>query len=141
VTLGVLAATAVVVVALGAFLVGRVTAPRAAVPSTGGTFLDGSRAGEAQGLQEGRALQAGTSVPAAQRRPVQDAFRAGYVAGANDVFGQNDGGWAIGPPYVITLERGAGEITYRVRGRELMQSGVAYLLCPDGQTVCQEPHR
>jgi hypothetical protein len=32
----------------------------------------------------------------------RDAFQAGYAAGANDVFGDCDGGWDYDRPYVIT---------------------------------------
>ena len=55
----------------------------------------GLRAGRAVGIREGRALQ--------QKAPARKAFRAGYTAGANDVFGGFDGGWSLGTPYVITL--------------------------------------
>ena len=71
----------------------------------------GERAGKAQGLAEGRALQ----VPPSGGRRM--AFRAGYAAGANDVFGGYDGGWYLGRPYVITLARGRGPIAYRIDSR------------------------
>jgi hypothetical protein len=41
----------------------------------------------------------------------------GYVAGANDVFGGLDGGWSVGQPYVITLDRGSKGITHRIKDR------------------------
>jgi hypothetical protein len=69
----------------------------------------GLRAGRAVGIREGRALQQ----PAAARK----AFRAGYTAGANDVFGGFDGGWSLGTPYVITLGKGAGGVAYRIDKR------------------------
>jgi hypothetical protein len=69
----------------------------------------GLREGRALGVSEGRALQ----IPASGRR----AFRAGYVAGANDVFGGFDGGWSFRTPYVITLVHGKRGVTYRIDSR------------------------
>jgi flagellar biosynthesis/type III secretory pathway protein FliH len=74
----------------------------------------GVREGHAAGLQEGRALQA-TGAGAGARA----AFAAGYAAGANDVFAGFDGGWALSQPYVITLARGRGAVTYRIDSRRL----------------------
>jgi hypothetical protein len=73
----------------------------------------GAREGRAAGLAEGRALQATASAPHGTRA----AFKAGYAAGANDVFGGFDGGWSLGTPYVITLRKGSGAITYRIDSR------------------------
>ena len=79
---------------LGAAALGRTTAP----------------ANEREaGVREGRELQ----VPPAAR----DAFQAGYEAGANDVFGGFDGGWDFGRPYVITLKKGTGGVTYAIATR------------------------
>jgi hypothetical protein len=72
----------------------------------------GVREGRAAGVQEGRALQAAGSAPSARA-----AFDAGYAAGANDVFGGFDGGWSLGEPYVITLARASGGVTYRIDSR------------------------
>jgi hypothetical protein len=69
----------------------------------------GLREGRALGVREGRALQ----TPATGRR----AFKAGYVAGANDVFGGFDGGWALGARYVVTVARGSHGVTYRFDSR------------------------
>jgi len=102
-------------------------------------YLDGLSAGQAQGRREGRALQEGAALPAGARQPVQDAFTAGYSAGANDVFGQYDGGWDLSTPYLVTIEQGSGPIAYRIATREALQPGVDYYLCPDGHHVCQQP--
>jgi hypothetical protein len=64
-------------------------------------------------VREGRALQASASSP----RGTRAAFEAGYAAGANDVFGGFDGGWSLDTPYVITLRKGSGAITYRIDSR------------------------
>jgi hypothetical protein len=90
---------AAVAIAIGLVALGRVTA--------GGDA--GFDAGRAQGVQEGRALQAPPTA--------RSAFDAGYAAGANDVFGGYDGGWDLGRPYVITLARGRGGVTYRIASR------------------------
>jgi hypothetical protein len=82
----------VLVVAAGAL--GRATAP------------DNDRAA---GIQEGRALQ--------QPAQARDAFKAGYQAGANDVFGGYDGGWDYDRPYVITLKKGSNGVTYAIASR------------------------
>jgi hypothetical protein len=76
----------------------------------------GVREGRAAGLQEGRALQASGSAPTTRA-----AFDAGYAAGANDVFGGFDGGWSLAEPYVITLARGSGGVTYRIDSRRLVR--------------------
>jgi hypothetical protein len=73
----------------------------------------GLREGRALGVREGRALQASASSP----RGTRAAFEAGYAAGANDVFGGFDGGWSLDTPYVITLRKGSGAITYRIDSR------------------------
>jgi hypothetical protein len=77
----------------------------------------GIREGRAAGVQEGRALQLGESRPRNSRRSARRAFHAGYVAGANDVFGGFDGGWSFTRSYVIKLKRGSGAITYRIDSR------------------------
>ena len=87
-------------------------------PGTSGqTYLDGLIAGQAQGREEGRALELGQTLPAGERDAVETAFKAGYAAGANDVFGGFDGGWSLSEPYVITLARGSGAVTYRIDSR------------------------
>ncbi|MGX7679043.1 hypothetical protein ACSMXN_09090 [Jatrophihabitans sp. DSM 45814] len=102
-------------------------------------YLDGLRAGEAEGRQEGRALQATKLVPASSQQVAKDAFNQGYSAGANDIFGDYDGGWELSVPYVITLERGTGEITYRVKSRTLFEPKINYYLCSNGHDACQQP--
>jgi len=104
-------------------------------------YLAGLHDGVVQGRQEGRALQEGDTVPAGSRRPVQVAFNDGYAAGANDVFGGYDGGWALTEPYVVTLERARAPIVYRIGSRTPLQFGVSYFLCPNGRDLCQEPRR
>jgi hypothetical protein len=85
----------VAVLVVGAAAIGRVTAPQ-----------DDRQAG----IEEGRALQ--------QPAQARDAFKAGYAAGANDVFGGYDGGWDYDRPYVITLTKGSDGVTYKIATRE-----------------------
>ncbi len=141
----VLAAAAVV---LGGFLAGRATdrvrdgggrgAGTAAAYEQGRSagYLAGLRDGEAQGLREGRALQETGALPAGSRQAAQVAFGDGYAAGANDVFGGYDGGWALATPYVITLERGTDGVTYRIADRAGVEPGTTYRLCADGRGLC-----
>ncbi len=103
-----MAALAGVALAGGGFAVGRVSA------DTGAGHDAGVREGHAAGLQEGRALQV-------SGRGARAAFAAGYAAGADDVFAGFDGGWSLSLPYVITLARGSGAITYRIDSRRLAQ--------------------
>jgi hypothetical protein len=122
---------ACVAVAGGLFALGRATAPGDGADAEGFAAghaaglnegrveglsrgrSEGVRAGRAAGVREGRALQEGASVsPSAAR-----AFRDGYDAGANDVFGGFDGGWSLSSPYVITLRKGSGAIAYRIDSR------------------------
>jgi hypothetical protein len=100
------------VLAAGAFVIGRVTAPHAV-----SGYAAGVAAGRAQGVQEGRALQEGLALPADTRDATTAAFNAGYRAGANDVFGGYDGGWSLGARYLITLAAGSDGITYRIASR------------------------
>ena len=126
------------------FFVGRLSAATTADDSGyqaghSAGYLQGLSAGQAQGLQEGRALQEGVALPADSRQPVQDAFTAGYTAGANDVFAQYDGGWYLSTPYVVTVDQGSGAIAYRIATRTALQPGINYFLCPDGQGLCEQP--
>jgi hypothetical protein len=127
----------------GLVVLGRVTADPAPASRTGvdrsDDYFDGLQVGEAQGRREGRALQEGIALPASTRRPVHDAFDAGYAAGANDAFAGYDGGWAIGVPYVVTIAEASGHIVYRIKSREAIEPNVNYYLCPDGHGLCQEP--
>jgi hypothetical protein len=128
-------ALAGIAVAGGAFAVGRESADRDGARAEGrqaglregravgllqGRALGravGLRDGAAAGVREGRILEAGRSAPRGSRNAARRAFAAGYTAGANDVFGGFDGGWSLSTPYVITLRRGSGAITYRIDTR------------------------
>ncbi len=134
-----MAAAILVAAALG--WIGRETVHRGAPLSETGrsdAYFDGLRVGEAQGRQEGRALQEGASLPRDSRHPVTDAFNAGYAAGTNDAFAGYDGGWALSVPYVITVEEGSGHIVYRISSRTPIATNVNYYLCADGHDICQE---
>jgi hypothetical protein len=132
------AVLAVVFAAGAAFLLGRATAP---APKAKGDYFAGLRAGEAQGRQEGRALQAGAELPRNARDAARRAFDAGYAAGANDVFAGYDGGWTMNRPWIVTLDPGTGQIVYRIDTRERIRPGVDYYLCPDGRSLCQQPRK
>lgn len=124
--------------------IGRETAPTGAPSSEtvrSDAYLAGLRAGEAQGRQEGRALQEGASLPSSSRQPVTDAFNAGYADGMNDAFAGGDGGWDLSVPYLITLEKGSGRIVYRISSHAPVAANVNYYLCADGHTSCQERRR
>lgn len=130
-------------VAAGVFLLGRFTAPSAARPAQRGAggYFAGLRAGEAQGREEGRASQEGAALPRSERHVARHAFRAGYVAGSNDVFAGYDGGWQMRVPWLVTLVGGHGQIVYRIRDREQLEPGFAYYLCAGGHSVCRERRR
>lgn len=102
---------ACVAVGGGLFVLGRESADDGGARSEG--RAEALREGRAAGVAEGRALQASAAAPHGTRA----AFEAGYAAGANDVFGGFDGGWSLGTPYVITLRKGSGAITYRIDSR------------------------
>jgi hypothetical protein len=140
--LGVVAAIAI---AAGLVLLGRLTAP--STPSTPAApadtaashsddYFDGLRVGEAQGRRVGRAIQEGAELPASSRKPVTDAFNAGYAAGANDAFAGYDGGWTLGAPYIVILEGGNDQIAYRIRTRTVLERNVNYYLCTNGHELC-----
>ena len=130
---------AAVAIAAALFLLGRITAPTPHASRLSiGTYLDGLRDGAAQGREQGRAFQVGSELPPDDRHIARDAFRAGYAAGANDVFAGYDGGWAFGVPWVITLGPGREGIDHRILGRTQIEPGVAYFLCPDGRTLCHQ---
>jgi hypothetical protein len=96
----------------GLFALGRLTAGGGSGESPTAAYARGFRDGRAAGLEEGRALQ----VAAGGR----SAFKAGYVAGADDVFGGYDGGWSLGTKYVVTLEDPPGPQSYAIVRRSLL---------------------
>jgi hypothetical protein len=118
-----------VLVAAGTFWVGRATAPRPAPADRG------YDAGHADGVREGRAVQATLNLPASDRA----VFESGYLAGKADVFAGYDGGWDHNAPYVIVLVPGGTGVTYRIGSRTRLEPGVNYYLCPDGHTLCRTP--
>ena len=122
--------------AAGSFALGRGTAGHAAAGSSQ-TYA----AGYADGMRDGRATQATLSLPGDQAAAARDAFAQGYAAGANDVFVGYDGGWGLSEPYVIVLVHGDHGISYRIGSRTPLQPGVNYHLCPNSQTLCQEPRK
>jgi hypothetical protein len=132
---------------VGLIALGRITADTSAVHARGyeagrsAGFYSGLRQGEGQGIQEGRALQISQALPAGSQDLARTEFNAGYAAGANDAFGGYDGGWYLSTPYVISLIRGGGPITYRISARTVVQAGVNYYLCADSHTICQGPRR
>ena len=106
----VVAVVAGVALAVGGFALGRATADTRCGPRRRGAR--GPRRGPAGGPgAAGHGL--------ARPRGARAAFDAGYAAGANDVFGGFDGGWSLSEPYVITLARGSGAVTYRIDSRRL----------------------
>ncbi len=117
----------------GVFVLGRVTAGGHGAPA--GAYTRGLEAG----IREGRAEQETRALPGGARDGAKTAFDDGYLAGADDVFGGYDGGWALSAPYVITLRRGGGGVTYRFAERVPFRDGVAYFLCPHSHRLCQEP--
>ena len=136
---------ALIALALGAglFLLGRVTSnadDRYAAGRSAG-YYSGLRQGESRGVQEGRSLQFATSLPEDSREALRASFDAGYTAGANDTFGGYDGGWYVSTPYLITLAKGSGAITYDLSSRTLLHGDTDYFLCPNTQKICHRPHR
>jgi hypothetical protein len=113
-------------------VIGRGTAPR---HDPG--FAQGNAAGYAEGIAAGRALQIGDSVPTGSKDVAQTAFQAGYRAGEADAFGNYDGGWKLGAPYVVIVGEGVAGATYRFVERDQLTPGTTYRLCPDGTTLCQ----
>jgi hypothetical protein len=133
-------AAAAALILVGRWTVGSAPAPKAAHKvDQSDDYFDGLQVGEAQGRREGRAIQEGAELPAASRRPVHDAFDAGYAAGLNDAFAGYDGGWAIGLPYVVVIANGTGQVAYRIKTREALEPRMNYFLCPNGRDLCEEP--
>jgi hypothetical protein len=118
---------AVAGLAAGTFVLGRGTAQmdeqRSLAAEAHGRAV-GIREGRAAGVQEGRALERTNSLPPRRRAAAKAAFDAGYVAGANDVFGGFDGGWSLTSAYVVTIRRGVGRVTYRIDSRVPVRPGV-----------------
>ena len=101
-------------------MVVRIIAALLAVVIVAGAFLVGRHS-------------AGGGKPAA----APGSYRAGYLAGREDAFGNFDGGWGYGEPYVVVLRRGGPRITYRVAERWPMHPGVEYRV--SGRTLCTRP--
>jgi hypothetical protein len=142
-----LGAGVLIAVAVGAVAAGRASVDTRAARNKGyqagvqDGYFKGLPVGEAQGRQEGRAIQEGAALPASDRQPVHDAFNDGYVAGADDVFAGYDGGWSLSTPYLIVVSGGTGKIAYRIASRTPLEPHVDYYLCPDGHSICQQPRR
>ncbi|MBX6370634.1 MAG: hypothetical protein IRZ02_00040 [Acidothermus sp.] len=101
-------------------------------------FQAGYATGEIAGVREGRLLQGTAGLPGPSATQAAAAYEKGYTAGANDAFTLPfDGGWQVGVPYVVVLERGPDGITYRFASREPMNPGVSYYRC--GSRVCSAP--
>ena len=122
----------------GLFLLGRLTSDTD--DGRAGGFYAGLRQGESRGVQEGRALQLTEALPEDARDAARTAFDDGYAAGANDAFGGYDGGWYVSRPYLVTLVKGSGSITYDIGSRTMLHGGIDYYLCPHAQTICQQRH-
>jgi hypothetical protein len=122
------------------FVLGRLTAGGYDAGTRDG-HAAGLREGQAQGRREGQTYQAAQSAPTTSRKAVAAAFANGYAAGANDVFVGYDGGWGLSAPYVVTLGKGSGPVTYRIDSRTGMHAGVNYYLCTGTATLCEEPRR
>jgi len=120
----VLAILALIFVAAGGYWLGRTTSPAPATPDRG----------YAAGVRDGRAEQGTIGLPATDKQ----IFQAGYEAGATDAFAGFDGGWDHKIPYAIVLTPG-DDITYQIASRVQFTPGVAYYLCPDGHSICQQP--
>ncbi len=125
-------AVAAAALAAGAFALGRETAPAEHEPAA--DYL----AGRADGLRAGRAYELGLQLPPGRRAAARAAFDDGYVTGADDAFGDYDGGWALATPYIVTLERGRRGVTYRLETRTELRPGVSYFLCSGTRTLCSE---
>lgn len=124
--------TLVVVAALaGAFLAGRESAPK-----HDHAWEDASGVGYDLGVRIGRALQIGDTVGPKDTAVATRAFEAGYRAAEGDAFGNYDGGWAIGAPYIVILGQGTGGDAYRYAYREPMDKGRSYTTCSTGVGVC-----
>jgi hypothetical protein len=124
-------AIALVAVFIGAFVLGRQTAP-----THSGSWAEGNAVGYDEGVGVGRSLQVGATLPADTKDVATKAFKEGYRAGLVDSFGSYDGGWNIGQPYVVVIEKGIDDAPYRIDQRELLQPGVTYQVCKNGTAVC-----
>jgi len=116
-----------VVAAVGAscFFVGRLSAPTLA-----GSYHAGYTDGQIAGVEQGRSIQGSQSILPADAKSAQDAYKKGYADGENDAFIlQFDGGWKLDTPYIVTVTRATGDITYRFSMRDLMEPGKSYYAC------------
>jgi len=129
--------------AAGMFLLGRHTSDTDGAHSRGYAvgYASGVRHGEARGLRNGRAFQVTEALPDDAKAAARAEFNSGYAAGANDAFSGYDGGWYTSIPYLITLARGSGGITYDISSRTMMAAGVDYFRCPHAKSICHRRHR
>jgi hypothetical protein len=125
-----------VVVAIVAGVAAAFLAGRGSAPKHDPAWEDASDRGYDLGLRVGRELQIGDTVGPKDKDVATHAFEAGYRAAEGDAFGNYDGGWQIGAPYVVILGAGTGGDVYRVAYREPMEKGKSYTLCSTGVGVC-----
>ncbi len=106
------------VVLLVAGLAGAFGLGRASAPHPDRDYAGGLKAGRAAGLAAGREQQAAVGLPGAGKNDARAQFRAGYRAGADDIFDGYDGGWVLGHRYAVVLGPGVAGADYRIIRRE-----------------------
>jgi hypothetical protein len=85
-------------------------------------------------LLGGAFLVGRASVDRSRPAPARGSFEDGLRSGREAAFSGFDGGWAYGKPYIVVLQRGGPEITYRIATRRPLLPGVEYSACAGG--VC-----
>jgi hypothetical protein len=125
------ALSVVAAVGVGCFFAGRLSAP-----TRTGSYNAGYTDGQIAGVEQGRSIQGSQSILPADAKSAQDAYKKGYADGENDAFIlQFDGGWKLDTPYIVTVTRATGDITYRFSMRDLMEPGKSYYACAES-VVC-----
>jgi hypothetical protein len=65
-------------------------------------------------------------------------YSDGYHAGREAAFQGFDGGWGLGEPYIVVLQRGPSGTTYRFAHRWAVLPGQEYRFCPE-DVICSHP--
>jgi len=137
------AVVAVLVVGVGAYLVGHQIGTSterddfdAGAPGYNDIYQQGFAAGQDKGTQQGQAQGAAAGQKAGLEQGKQQGEAQGTAAGASAALGGFTT-WEAGAPYVVKVEAGTGDVPYEISSRTQMQPDTEYALCQDDPTqVC-----
>jgi hypothetical protein len=138
-----IAVVAVLVVGIGAYLVGHEIGSTneredfdAGAPGYDVIYQQGFDAGKDQGAQQGQAQGAAAGQKAGLEEGEQQGEAQGTAAGASAALG-GFSTWEPGAPYIVKIRTGTDPVPYEISSRTQLEPETEYALCQDDPTqVC-----